>query len=151
MSSKQIFNFIEDMLANSREDSQADLQAEITEFEDFITEHYPVLQREHGIHSRIKLVMFVHRAELLKKPANPECTRAYLKRVNLSLVNCKKILRRTEDINKWGYFCKSKSGFNYFGFIRSGLGAGDRKIKRAFQIGKDLCPQIFNRHHYTEA
>lgn len=125
------------------------IKAEMDEFDKFISDNYPILNEYNGIYSRIKLIMFTHRNELLSKKCNPVAINFYKSRLNLSDYNCDKILRITQDCKRESYYCNSYSNDNYFYYIMNGSGASDKKLKITIKKGKLICPIIFNQEHYT--
>jgi hypothetical protein len=128
------------------------IQSEINEFNNFIDTYYAILNKlpyddislvKHGINARIKLIMFTHRNELLNKQFTPCGIYYYCKQINLSIKNAHKILRMTENYNGYGI-----SSNNYFAFLKWGIGASNKKLMRALETGKVVCPKIFEKDYY---
>jgi hypothetical protein len=123
------------------------IEEEINEFETFINNDYSIINNNHGICERIKLIMFVHRNEIMtfKNPIISNSLLYYCNKLNLSYQNIKKILR---ICCLWNY-CNKSEDYNNYDFVNYGNGASNRKFKCALLKGQNICPKIFKNDYYS--
>lgn len=117
------------------------IQKEIDDFEKFIDHKYNIFQNKNGIYDRIKLIMFIHRNELMCKHFTPCGIYLYYNKLCLSIKTIYKLAKITSE---------SCLNNNDFDLLSDTNGAFDKKLMKALKKGQEICPEIFIQYHYMD-